>query len=162
MNSTIDLEKINKHLNLQKNVMPCGDVYDGYDPPYDLTKEDFDLMLPLLEKSLFNSGYKIPDYSLFKQKIQEGFGVDIDIIKENVIILYYNDKYKLLNNYVYGNKYNLCISNLLINKEKRIITPMIFLSDLIKIKNFKTQDYDILQDLKVLSLNKLEFCAAIL
>ncbi|PQL90567.1 hypothetical protein [Apibacter adventoris] len=151
----IDLKKIEKHIKLQMNVT-CGDVFDPAQE-YTPTKEDLDLMLPLLEKSLFNSGYKIPDYSLFKQKIQEGFGVNIDKTKEDIIILYYNDSYNVLNDYVYGNTYNFCMSNLFIDKKRRIITPMIFLSDLIRINDSKTDNYAIKQNLKVLSLNKYLF-----
>ncbi|TWP26800.1 hypothetical protein ETU09_09575 [Apibacter muscae] len=154
MEETIDLEKIKKHIELQVNVT-CDDVFDPREE-YTPTKDDLDLMLPLLEKSLINNGYKMPDYSLFKQKIQEGFGINIDDSNENILVLNCYDIYGY-NNELYYDLYNFCIPNLFIDKKRRIITPMIFLSDIIKINNSKVNDYSIKQNLPILSLNKYLF-----
>ena len=167
---SINLQKIEEHIELQKRVFVEDHIPDN---EYIATQEDLDLQLPLLEKSLENSGYKFPDYSLFKERIKYVFGIDIDKSEENIVTLYaeepvydkgkaYTDeeiKHILLKetNLTFDQfKYSFSSIdwNLFIDKQRKIITPMVFLNDLIKIKGKDKKEYSIQQNLKVLSLNK--------
>ena len=167
---SINLQKIEEHIELQKRVFVEDHIPDN---EYIATQEDLDLQLLLLEKSLENSGYKFPDYSLFKERIKYVFGIDIDKSEENIVTLYaeepvydkgkaYTDeeiKHILLKetNLTFDQlKYSFSSHdwNLFIDKQRKIITPMVFLNDLIKIKGKDKKEYSIQQNLKVLSLNK--------
>jgi len=167
---SINLQKIEEHIELQKRVFVEDHIPEN---EYIATQEDLDLQLLLLEKSLENSGYKFPDYSLFKERIKYVFGIDIDKSEENIITLYaqepvydkgkaYTDeeiKHILLKetNLTFDQlKYSFSSHdwNLFIDKQRKIITPMVFLNDLIKIKGKDKKEYSIQQNLKVLSLNK--------
>ena len=126
---------------------------------------------PLIEKTLLNSGYKFPEYAEFRERVKYLFGIDLDKSKETIVTLYplrfanlrgvaYTDeeikgnvsKTMTFDQYKYTFAYYEW--NLFIDKERKIITPMVFLEDLIKINSIDKKEYAIKQNLKVITLNK--------
>ena len=169
---SINLQKIEEHIELQKRVST-----EDYKPQdeYIPTEEDLLLQQPLIEKSLENSGYKFPDYSLFKERIKYVFGIDIDKSEENIVTLYgdvpvynrgkaYTDeeiKYKHskstnleFNQYKYALLEIPFAWNMFIDKERKILNYMPYLMSLIQIDNIENNKYKIKQNLSLLSLNK--------
>lgn len=168
MNNEIDLKKIAEHIELQKRVFVMDHIPDN---EYVATREDLDLQQPLIEKMLLNSGYKFPEYAEFKERVKYLFGIDLDKSKETIVTLYplrfanhrgvaYTDeeikgnvsKTMTFDQYKYTFAYYEW--NLFIDKERKIITPMVFLEDLIKINSIDKKEYAIKQNLKVITLNK--------
>ena len=168
MNNDIDLKKIAEHIELQKRVFVADHIPEN---EYVATREDLDLQQPLIEKTLFNSGYKFPEYAEFRERVKYLFGVDLDKSKETIVTLY-PLRFANLRGVAYtdeeikGNvsktmtfdKYKYTFAwdgwNLFIDKERKIITPMVFLEDLIKINNIDKKEYSVKQNLKVITLNK--------
>lgn len=168
MNNEIDLKKIAEHIELQKRVFVMDHIPDN---EYVATREDLDLQQPLIEKMPLNSGYKFPEYAEFKERVKYLFGIDLDKSKETIVTLYplrfanhrgvaYTDeeikgnvsKTMTFDQYKYTFAYYEW--NLFIDKERKIITPMVFLEDLIKINSIDKKEYAIKQNLKVITLNK--------
>lgn len=168
MNNDIDLKKIAEHIELQKRVFVADHTPEN---EYVATREDLDLQQPLIEKTLFNSGYKFPEYAEFRERVKYLFGVDLDKSKETIVTLY-PLRFANLRGVAYtdeeikGNvsktmtfdKYKYTFAwdgwNLFIDKERKIITPMVFLEDLIKINNIDKKEYSVKQNLSIVSLNK--------
>ncbi|QYN49180.1 hypothetical protein GYM73_06015 [Apibacter sp. ESL0432] len=168
MNNDIDLKKIAEHIELQKRVFVADHTPEN---EYVATREDLDLQQPLIEKTLFNSGYKFPEYAEFRERVKYLFGVDLDKSKETIVTLY-PLRFANLRGIAYtdeeikGNvsktmtfdKYKYTFAwdgwNLFIDKERKIITPMVFLEDLIKINNIDKKEYSVKQNLSIVSLNK--------
>ena len=170
MNNEIDLKKIAEHIELQKRVFVEDHTPDN---EYVATREDLDLQQPLIEKTLLNSGYKFPEYAEFRERVKYLFGIDLDKSKETIVALYGDEplyhKDKGFTDkeikYILSQTTNLTFDkykytfawdgwNLFIDKERKIITPMVFLEDLIKINNIDKKEYAIKQNLKVITLNK--------
>ena len=168
MNNEIDLKKIAEHIELQKRVFVEDHTPEN---EYVATREDLDLQQPLIEKTLLNSGYKFPEYAEFRERVKYLFGIDLDKSKETIVTLYplrfanlrgvaYTDeeikgnvsKTMTFDQYKYTFAYYEW--NLFIDKERKIITPMVFLEDLIKINSIDKKEYAIKQNLKVITLNK--------
>ena len=168
MNNEIDLKKIAEHIELQKRVFVADHIPDN---EYIATREDLDLQQPLIEKTLLNSGYKFPEYAEFRERVKYLFGIDLDKSKETIVTLY-PLRFANLRGVAYtdeeikGNvsksmtfdKYKYTFAwdgwKLFIDKERKIITPMVFLEDLIKINNIDKKEYSVKQNLKVITLNK--------
>lgn len=168
MNNEIDLKKIAEHIELQKRVFVADHTPEN---EYVATREDLDLQQPLIEKTLFNSGYKFPEYAEFRERVKYLFGIDLDKSKETIVTLY-PLRFANLRGVAYtdeeikGNvsktmtfdKYKYTFAwdgwNLFIDKERKIITPMVFLEDLIKINNIDKKEYSVKQNLSIVSLNK--------
>lgn len=168
MNNEIDLKKIAEHIELQKRVFVADHTPDN---EYIATREDLNLQQPLIEKTLFNSGYKFPEYAEFRERVKYLFGIDLDKSKETIVTLY-PLRFANLRGVAYtdeeikGNvsksmtfdKYKYTFAwdgwKLFIDKERKIITPMVFLDDLIKINNIDKKEYSVKQNLKVITLNK--------
>lgn len=170
MNNEIDLKKIAEHIELQKRVFVADHIPDN---EYIATREDLDLQQPLIEKTLLNSGYKFPEYAEFRERVKYLFGIDLDKSKETIVALY---PYHFASNrgvaysddelkHIISKETNLTFDqykytfawdewNLFIDKERKIITPMVFLEDLIKINNIDKKEYSVKQNLKVITLNK--------
>ena len=170
MNNEIDLKKIAEHIELQKRVFVADHTPEN---EYVATREDLDLQQPLIEKTLLNSGYKFPEYAEFRERVKYLFGIDLDKSKETIVTLYplrfanhrgvaYTDKEI---KYILSQTTNLTFDEykytfawdgwkLFIDKERKIITPMVFLEDLIKINNIDKKEYSVKQNLKVITLNK--------
>ena len=170
MNNDIDLKKIAEHIELQKRVFVEDHTPEN---EYVATREDLDLQQPLIEKTLFNSGYKFPEYVEFRERVKYLFGVDLDKSTETIITLYGDEPlyYKDKNftdkeiKYILSQTTNLTFDkykysfarfgrNLFIDKERKIITPMVFLEDLIKINSIDKKEYSVKQNLSIVSLNK--------
>ncbi|WP_303813299.1 hypothetical protein [Apibacter mensalis] len=168
MNNEIDLKKIAEHIELQKRVFVADHTPDN---EYVATREDLDLQQPLIEKTLFNSGYKFPEYAEFRERVKYLFGIDLDKSKETIVTLYplrfanlrgvaYTDEEMKGNvsKTMTFDKYKYTFAwdgwKLFIDKERKIITPMVFLEDLIKINNIDKKEYSVKQNLKVITLNK--------
>lgn len=168
MNNEIDLKKIAEHIELQKRVFVEDHTPDN---EYIATREDLDLQQPLIEKTLFNSGYKFPEYAEFRERVKYLFGIDLDKSKETIVTLYplrfanlrgvaYTDeeikgnvsKSMTFDQYKYT--FARFEWNLFIDKERKIITPMVFLEDLIKINSIDKKEYSVKQNLSIVSLNK--------
>ncbi|MXO33963.1 hypothetical protein GFU95_02895 [Apibacter sp. B3889] len=168
MNNEIDLKKIAEHIELQKRVFVEDHTPEN---EYVATREDLDLQQPLIEKTLLNSGYKFPEYAEFRERVKYLFGIDLDKSKETIVTLY-PLRFANLRGVAYtdeeikGNvsktmtfdKYKYTFAwdgwNLFIDKERKIITPMVFLEDLIKINSIDKKEYSVKQNLKVITLNK--------
>ena len=168
MNNEIDLKKIAEHIELQKRVFVADHTPEN---EYVATREDLDLQQPLIEKTLLNSGYKFPEYAEFRERVKYLFGIDLDKSKETIVTLY-PLRFANLRGVAYtdeeikGNvsktmtfdKYKYTFAwdgwKLFIDKERKIITPMVFLEDLIKINNIDKKEYSVKQNLKVITLNK--------
>ncbi|MCX8677826.1 MULTISPECIES: hypothetical protein [unclassified Apibacter] len=168
MNNEIDLKKIAEHIELQKRVFVADHTPEN---EYVATREDLDLQQPLIEKTLFNSGYKFPEYAEFRERVKYLFGIDLDKSKETIVTLY-PLRFANLRGVAYtdeeikGNvsksmtfdKYKYTFAwdgwKLFIDKERKIIAPMVFLEDLIKINSIDKKEYSVKQNLKVITLNK--------
>ena len=168
MNNEIDLKKIAEHIELQKRVFVEDHTPDN---EYIATREDLDLQQPLIEKTLFNSGYKFPEYAEFRERVKYLFGIDLDKSKETIVTLYplrfanlrgvaYTDEEMKGNvsKSMTFDQYKYTFArfewNLFIDKERKIITPMVFLEDLIKINSIDKKEYSVKQNLSIVSLNK--------
>ena len=168
MNNEIDLKKIAEHIELQKRVFVEDHIPEN---EYVATREDLDLQQPLIEKTLLNSGYKFPEYAEFRERVKYLFGIDLDKSKETIVTLYplrfanlrgvaYTDEEikgnvsKTMTFDQYKYTFARFEWNLFIDKERKIITPMVFLEDLIKINNIDKKEYSVKQNLKVITLNK--------
>ncbi|MXO33967.1 hypothetical protein GFU95_02915 [Apibacter sp. B3889] len=168
MNNEIDLKKIAEHIELQKRVFVADHTPEN---EYVATREDLDLQQPLIEKTLLNSGYKFPEYAEFRERVKYLFGIDLDKSKETIVTLY-PLRFANLRGVAYtdeeikGNvsktmtfdKYKYTFAwdgwKLFIDKERKIITPMVFLEDLIKINSIDKKEYSVKQNLSIVSLNK--------
>ena len=169
-----------KDVNIDQNIEKLKRISEGgiiVQP----TEEDMLLQQSLIEKSLENSGYKIPEYSIFRERIKDVFGIDLDKSKGKVVTLYgeipvydrekaYDDdeiKYNILpkiNHFTTLNVYKYTLWeehpfkwNMFINKEKKILNNYLFsesIGSLIKIYNIKNKKYKIKKDLFLLHLNK--------
>ena len=168
MNNEIDLKKIAEHIELQKRVFVEDHIPEN---EYVATREDLDLQQPLIEKTLLNSGYKFPEYAEFRERVKYLFGIDLDKSKETIVTLYplrfanlrgvaYTDEEikgnvsKTMTFDQYKYTFARFEWNLFIDKERKIITPMVFLEDLIKINNIDKKEYSVKQNLSIVSLNK--------
>ena len=169
----IDLEKIAQYIKLQER--NSEEIIIIPEEEFIPTEEYMLLQQSLIEKSLENSGYKIPEYSIFRERIKDVFGIDLDKSKGKVVTLYGDapvngrekayddDEIKNLlpfaklgfNQYKYEYFGYPYIWNMFINKEKKILNYYIKnLGSLIKIYNKKNKKYKIKKDLLLLHLNK--------
>ena len=169
----IDLEKITQYIKLQER--NSEEIIIIPEEEFIPTEEYMLLQQSLIEKSLEKSGYKVPEYSIFRERIKHVFGIDLDKSKEKVVTLYGDapvngrekayddDEIKNLlpfaklgfNQYKYEYFGYPYIWNMFINKEKKILNYYIKnLGSLIKIYNKKNKKYKIKKDLLLLHLNK--------
>jgi len=169
----IDLEKITQYIKLQER--NSDKIIIIPEEEFIPTEEYMLLQQSLIEKSLEKSGYKVPEYSIFRERIKHVFGIDLDKSKEKVVTLYGDapvngrekayddDEIKNLlpfaklgfNQYKYEYFGYPYIWNMFINKEKKILNYYIKnLGSLIKIYNKKNKKYKIKKDLLLLHLNK--------
>ena len=169
----IDLEKIAQYIKLQERY--SEEIIIIPEEEFIPTEEYMLLQQSLIEKSLEKSGYKVPEYSIFRERIKHVFGIDLDKSKEKVVTLYGDapvngrekayddDEIKNLlpfaklgfNQYKYEYFGYPYIWNMFINKEKKILNYYIKnLGSLIKIYNKKNKKYKIKKDLLLLHLNK--------
>ncbi len=169
----IDLEKIAQYIKLQER--NSEEIIIIPEEEFIPTEEYMLLQQSLIEKSLEKSGYKVPEYSIFRERIKHVFGIDLDKSKEKVVTLYGDapvngrekayddDEIKNLlpfaklgfNQYKYEYFGYPYIWNMFINKEKKILNYYIKnLGSLIKIYNKKNKKYKIKKDLLLLHLNK--------
>ena len=169
-----------KDVNIDQNIEKLKRISEGgiiVQP----TEEDMLLQQSLIEKSLENSGYKIPEYSIFRERIKHVFGIDLDKSKGKVVTLYgeipvydrekaYDDdeiKYNILpkiNHFTTLNVYKYTLWeehpfkwNMFINKEKKILNNYLFsesIGSLIKIYNIKYKKNKIKKEIFILHLNK--------
>ncbi|WP_295812169.1 hypothetical protein [uncultured Apibacter sp.] len=169
----IDLEKIAQYIKLQER--NSEEIIIIPEEEFIPTEEYMLLQQSLIEKSLEKSGYKVTEYSIFRERIKHVFGIDLDKSKEKVVTLYGDapvngrekayddDEIKNLlpfaklgfNQYKYEYFGYPYIWNMFINKEKKILNYYIKnLGSLIKIYNKKNKKYKIKKDLLLLHLNK--------
>ena len=175
----IDLEKIAQYIKLQER--NSEEIIIIPEEEFIPTEEYMLLQQSLIEKSLEKSGYKVPEYSIFRERIKDVFGIDLDKSKGKVVTLYgeipvydrekaYDDdeiKYNILpkiSHFTTLNVYKYTLWeehpfkwNMFINKEKKILNNYLFsesIGSLIKIYNIKNKKYKIKKDLFLLHLNK--------
>lgn len=144
----INVKDIEHQIKLQRNYT-CDDVAESDE--YTFSKKDLDLTLPLIGEMLQSNGYITPDYSRFKEYINKYFHINIDETSDEIYVVNRNDfiQYK---GSLDKDLYDICLSNLFIDKKRRFISPMIALEDIYDIKSQQTK-----QNLKLLLLNKYLF-----
>lgn len=146
--NSINPADIKKHIEQQANYT-CDDASEANE--YVFNKTDLDIALPLIEEMLQSNGYAAPEYSTFKNAINKYFKINIDESPDNIIIINRNDFFQYKGN-LNKDVYDLCLTNLFIDKKRKFITPMAALTDIYDIKS-----QNVKQNLKLLLLNKYLF-----
>ncbi len=138
----ININTIKKYIALQANTYTEADVI--VDDTYFPSKYDIELTCPLIQSSLRKSGYKFPDDSTFRDRIQRVFSWDVNSVDTtNLVII------RGLEGLVgAGEEVQYCpfpLGEIFADKERNIIMPFIYLDDLITFDETNGNQYQINQ-----------------
>ncbi|SDG64621.1 hypothetical protein SAMN05421825_3752 [Epilithonimonas hungarica] len=147
-NKDKNMKEIENQIKLQRSYT-CGDISESDE--YVFSKKDLDILLPLIEEMLQSNGYMKPDYAKFKEVIERKFHINIDETSDDIFIINRNDfvQYK---GSLDENLYDLCLTNLFIDKKRKFVTPMLLLENIYDSKSQKIK-----QNLKISLFNKYLF-----